>query len=380
MLTEPQYRTFDELLDSVRIDLKTFDLEGMFEPQQLLKVAIRVNYELGLKVNPTRSKILEVHKNKTRLPDDFYTMNFALVCNGKRALETPQTAKSFTEGLLEGVVLSQMQSEAASAANAASSLKLFTTLINIIPGDNRVDHLLASTDVVVQATLQDGSLVQFDFVSLNENTIVIKSQLTTTMNNVKLVVVGGYKAATASSGNSSTTITGGNSANLITDSHGNTMVRYNQFNKQYDYKTLLPLKLDRHRDISPDCFNLGIQSHYSGSLKNGFLQTNFTEGVVFINYQSLMEDDDGNLLVLDHPLCNEYYEYAIKQRLLENLFMSGENVANMLQLTEQKLRIARTNALSFINTPDFREMKQVWEMNRKAQYHNYYNMFKSNSR
>ena len=38
---------------------------------------------------------------------------------------------------------------------------------------------------------------------------------------------------------------------------------------------------------------------------------------------------------------------------------------------------ARNNALSFVNTPDFAQLKNLWEKNRKAQYHNYYNMFKS---
>ena len=50
-LTESQYRTFDDLLDSVKIDLYTWDLEGLISPQQLIKVAIRVNYDLGLRIN-----------------------------------------------------------------------------------------------------------------------------------------------------------------------------------------------------------------------------------------------------------------------------------------------------------------------------------------
>jgi hypothetical protein len=91
-----------------------------------------------------------------------------------------------------------------------------------------------------------------------------------------------------------------------------------------------------------------------------------------------MEDNDGNLLVLDHPYCNEYYEYALKQRILENMVFAGENVTNQLNLIEQRIRAARNNALSFVNTPDFEEMRKMWEVNRKAQYHNYYNMFKSN--
>ena len=90
-----------------------------------------------------------------------------------------------------------------------------------------------------------------------------------------------------------------------------------------------------------------------------------------------MEDEDGNLLVLDHPMINEYYEYAIKQRVLENLYMNGEDVAQRMQLIEQRLRAARNYALTIVNTPDYAEMKNLWETNRRAQYAKYYDMFKS---
>jgi hypothetical protein len=92
-----------------------------------------------------------------------------------------------------------------------------------------------------------------------------------------------------------------------------------------------------------------------------------------------METPDGDLLVLDHPYCNEYYEYALKQRILENLIWQGENVSQQLNLIEGRLRAARNNALSFVNTPDFAEMRKLWEVNRRAQYHNYYNMFLSHA-
>jgi hypothetical protein len=48
-----------------------------------------------------------------------------------------------------------------------------------------------------------------------------------------------------------------------------------------------------------------------------------------------------------------------------------------MQLIEMRLKAARNYALTIVNTPNFSEMKQVWAMNRKAQYSRYYNMFKS---
>ena len=115
----------------------------------------------------------------------------------------------------------------------------------------------------------------------------------------------------------------------------------------------------------------------SGYIKNGFIYTNIEDAQLFISYQGALEDEDGNLLVVDHPMINEYYEYAIKQRLLENLYMNGEDVIQRLQLVEQRLRAARNYALTIVNTPDFAEMKELWEMNRRAQYFKYYDMFKS---
>ena len=76
-------------------------------------------------------------------------------------------------------------------------------------------------------------------------------------------------------------------------------------------------------------------------------------------------------------MINEYYEYAMKQRILENLYMNGEEVSQKINLIEGKLRAARNNALGIVNMPDFAEMKALWEMNRKAQYNKYYDMFKS---
>ena len=41
------------------------------------------------------------------------------------------------------------------------------------------------------------------------------------------------------------------------------------------------------------------------------------------------------------------------------------------------LRAARNQALSFVNTPNFAEIRQIWKANRTAQYSRYYDMFSS---
>lgn len=284
MKTEPQYRTFDQLLDEVLADFTTYSIEGMIEPGQLIKVAQRVNYDLGLRIHGTKEIIVDIEKNKTKLPNDFYVLNYAVLC-GKFTVREPVMHGRHTEN----VIL-----------------------------DSDTCKICGDPDPLCQC----------------EKTYTVECK------------------------------TGEKVFVQVVEKRGLEIKTYETFERI---------------DISPstgkkDALN---NSTKSGYIKNGFIYTNVDKGKLYISYQGALEDNEGNLLVLDHPMINEYYEYALKQRILENLFINGEDVNQKMQLVEQRLRAARNNALTIVNTPDFSEMKELWEMNRKAQYHKYYNMFKA---
>lgn len=276
MSVSHKYRTFDQLLEDVTVDFRTYALEGMIEPQQLIKVAMRVNYDLGLKINRTKDYVIDIENGKGKLPTDFNTLNYASICG------------TYT----------------------------------------------------VNTTQPSGTHVEEQVPYNNEPTLVGACTVEKCGEELKLVQKTGPQTYST-----------------------------------YDYMVPLNIKDGQGDTVCKGC------PTYKGAdraeLKDGFIITNFTSGKVYINYQGAMEDEGGNLLVLDHPYCNEYYEYAIKQRILENMVFAGENVVNQLSLIENRLRGARNNALSFVNTPDFAQLKRLWEKNRKAQYHKYFNMFKS---
>lgn len=144
------------------------------------------------------------------------------------------------------------------------------------------------------------------------------------------------------------------------------------------YKRMMPIKiLENPQGVECGCPNLYMNAGVTGWIRDGWFYTDLVTATIYISYQGQLEDDNGDLLIPDHDMLNEYYEYAIKQRILENLMMNDEPVGQKLQLVEQRLRAARNNALSIVNTPNFAEMKRVWQMNRKAMYARYYDMFKS---
>jgi hypothetical protein len=354
MKTELQYRTFDDLMNSVRSDLYTFDQDNFLNPQELLKIAIKVNYELGLKINPSRGKIIEVHNGKGKLPADFYVMNFGMLCGVAN-----ETYSNCTQSQVE-TMYDQMV-KLAEIVNARPLIQV----ADLGLGWNIVTHNLGSTNVVLKVQNSEKDYVNFEYVILNENQVKVK--VFEVWNAARITII------------AAANVVANCSISLDNCPDGCKIVE-NRPGLIREFPRPVPIEIIPYNYGEPECNLANVGSYnYRMKIKDGFIHTiNFKEGRVYINYESLMEDDEGNLLVLDHPLVNEYYEYALKERILENLFMNGEPLAaQKLQLIQSKMMIARTNALSFINTPDYGEMKRMWEKNRKAMYAKYYNMFNS---
>ncbi len=280
------YKTFQELLDEVSIDFHTFSNEGMIEPAQLIKIAAKVNYDLGLKINQTKTDIIDIYNNKARLPDDFYVLNYAVLCGGYKIIKQE------------------------------------------IPRGTHREDITIHLDNPVYPT---------DPSACCENTTSKCPRVFTTKCGV---------------------------------------VEELGFETRY-YEEFENISFKQGKFVDKNSYNTHLHSHNTAEIKNGFIYTNINHGRMTISYEGNLEDDEGNLLVLDHPMINEYYEYAIKQRILENLYINGEDVTQRMQLIEQRLRVARNNALSIVNTPDFNELRSIHDFNRKAMHNKYYSMFAS---
>jgi hypothetical protein len=309
-----KYRTFESLLEDVRIDLKSITTEGTIDPAQLIKVAMRVNYDLGMRIFTTKERVLDIENNRVRLPEDFYVMNFALLCGGGTySFVNPQG----------------------------------TNIQEVVPTYRPWVEAAPCTDVS------------------NKGESVC---LTKCGNAYQLIQVIG---TTQRSFSYTEAISFKNSQFIDCDCPN---LSYRGRNSAYIKDGWIYFNLDDHNANTRPVNNVSCTTDqgHPQERNNSVLGNH-----VYLNYQGTMVDDDGELLIPDHPMLNEYYEYAVKKRILENMVMDGANVTNQLQLVMAEYRTARNYALSIVNTPNFSEMLKVWAMNRKAMYSKYYDSFKS---
>lgn len=145
---------------------------------------------------------------------------------------------------------------------------------------------------------------------------------------------------------------------------------------KYDRLTPLALTREAKNLSSENCLNLFWKSAYEIDIQNGELITNFRTGKVYISYLSDMVDEDGNVIILDHPLTTEYYEYAVKKYLLENYMLNNDaDVAQKLAYIKNELREAKIRALNFVTTPEYSEINKMHNISRITFYNKYEKIF-----
>ncbi len=147
---------------------------------------------------------------------------------------------------------------------------------------------------------------------------------------------------------------------------------------KYEHLELISLTKTSNRFCSDECLNLNFNSSNVMNIMGEEATFSFREGKVYLNYLSDMTDENGNFLILDHPLTNDYYEYAVKKKFFENLkFNKDGDVAQDLQYVMTQLREARIRAISLVNMPEYDEINKFFLDNRKRFYNNYVKHFEN---
>lgn len=267
-----KFKTFEQLIASVADDLDGYDAESAIDPAKLIKEVIKINKEVGLKINSEYEIVIEVKDHKAILPDNFYMLNYAVICSDYRYRAIGQSLTT------ENIEVCDNDWFKAMAA---------------FPEENAVSYELCTKP---------------------------------------------YK------------------------------VRKNNEVYEYNVNKIIPLQINKsNHKYNNNCHSITVN--------DGYVITSFETGNIIINYFGNLEDEEGNLLVLDHPIINDYYEYALKKKIFENLWLNGEdNAYNKIQYIKAELREARIKAYGIINTPEISEIVKVVADNRKRIVNKYFDI------
>lgn len=361
---ELQYRTLDELVDSVRIDLKAYSADGNIEMQEIIKIAQQCNYELGLGITQTKETILEIEHHRTKMPVDFQFLNFALMCHEYKIVQPTPNSGNTTR---EYVVPIDPPNITTCPCWDIETTGVQTRVTRCDGVEEMV--FIPSTTTSMCAMYIDVSGAAGGTISISTDHFCYNDPNTATftcdipdncgcetVNNVNTCAV-----VNADPWNQNKVYTiCNNTVGIVVAQVCSTETRH------YEYVTPVYMTPSRYASafMNPDRNSMNAANQ--AMLKNGFMQFVVPCGKVYINYQGILEDDQGNLLVLDHPKINRYYEYAIKKTIIENLYINGESdLERRLQYINDEYRKAKIDALTIANTPDLRVMKETMQIIRK---------------
>lgn len=138
----------------------------------------------------------------------------------------------------------------------------------------------------------------------------------------------------------------------------------------------LELTQSSHSRCTDTCLNFHFKSPHQIRIQDDHTTFSFKEGLVYINYIADMLDEQNNIIILDHPLVNDYYEYAVKKKFFENMMLNKEgDFTQAYQIMVEELRKAKVRGVGFINTPEFGDLQRMFIDNRHKFYKKYIGYF-----
>lgn len=142
-------------------------------------------------------------------------------------------------------------------------------------------------------------------------------------------------------------------------------------NIYYSKPTLLKLTKGIKRDVlHPSCMNLSanLTSHspHEINIQGEYIQTNFNEGYIYLQYLALPTAEDGDLYIPEtqHNRLQEYLEYFCKMKIFENLVGNEDDPGKGQLLSYYAAKARETFSLAMTETK-FEGLGKDWDKRLK---------------
>lgn len=144
------------------------------------------------------------------------------------------------------------------------------------------------------------------------------------------------------------------------------------------YQTIYPLSISN--SVQNKCLPYSPCTNWKGEyqvdLDENDFNFSFKEGEVYVSYLGNLEDENGELQIPFHPKLNSYYEYSVKEKILEDLFLNSEaDVVEKIRYINEKKREAYAIAWNYVQTRQVNEWTKVQENLQRDYYNKWYKIF-----
>lgn len=121
-------------------------------------------------------------------------------------------------------------------------------------------------------------------------------------------------------------------------------------------------KINQCNSNSPSLSN---RSPYNASMDNHYINFNFSEGSVYLQYYAMMLDDDGLPMIPDVAEIELTIENYIVYRLFQELYINNSiDALQRMQYFEIKYKEAFDKAKTWVKTPSFKSMLEQAQKNK----------------
>lgn len=115
---------------------------------------------------------------------------------------------------------------------------------------------------------------------------------------------------------------------------------------------------------------------YEINVEEDFIETNFRGGVIYFSYLADMKNEDGEDIIPFSPLLNPYYEWSIKTKILQDIFINSEDdVFNKLKYAERERNLSFQDAVNFAMGKQAREWQKYDDARSREFFRKYYSIF-----
>lgn len=147
---------------------------------------------------------------------------------------------------------------------------------------------------------------------------------------------------------------------------------------EYNHQQLIPLTLSL--STSNSCVNYSPCSKYKGEfsvdISNEEFEFSFEIGTVYLSYLGNMVDEDGEILIPFHPMLNQYYEFALKEKILQDIYLNTQaDVIQRLQYVSAEKSKHYYDAYQYIQTSKAGQYDKMRKKREMEYYNKWYSMF-----